>query len=145
MSCSEGLEVTPNTQVKLLTGENSKTWILSKFTLQIEGETPIDVNEFFGIPACTQDDVVTFNRNLSRTYAFSEGATQCDPDDPNVFFEGGWNFSNATSLLTFSIPVFDGGNDTSYLVEELTSSKLKLALYDGTDIWRFEFDVVDED
>ncbi|NJL14397.1 MAG: hypothetical protein HC913_16245 [Microscillaceae bacterium] len=46
MSCSEGLEVKPNAQVKLLTGENSKTWILSKFTLQIEGESPIDVNEF---------------------------------------------------------------------------------------------------
>lgn len=72
-----------------------------------------------GVDACSQDDCITLSSD--KTVSFDEGATKCDPTDPQTA-TGTWSLSADGKTLTV---VIDG--DTTFgTVVELTSSKLVL-------------------
>ena len=48
-------------------------------------------------PACVKDNEMLFKTNLS--YVLSEGATKCDPFDPDIMDEARWSFlENETKI-----------------------------------------------
>ncbi len=67
---------------------------------------------------CEKDDITTFNTN--GTYSIDEGATKCDPDDPQISDSGSWSLSSDKKTLTM-----DG---FSLEVITLTSTDLKVSL-----------------
>ncbi len=72
-----------------------------------------------GVDDCTKDDCTKFNSD--KTASFDEGATKCDPSDPQTN-TGTWSLSADGKTLTATI----GGDTSSATIVELTSSKLVL-------------------
>ncbi len=79
----------------------SNTWI----------ESPID--------ACTKDDCTQFKSD--KTIAFDEGATKCDPSDPQTG-TGTWSLSSDGKTLSFT------QDAVTFSGEVIESSKTKLVL-----------------
>ncbi|MCU0443417.1 MAG: lipocalin family protein [Microscillaceae bacterium] len=66
---------------------------------------------------CNKDDIYEFKSN--NTYESTEGATRCDPNDPNLWDSGAYSLSSDRKTLTW-----DGDN---YNVLELSSSTLRIS------------------
>lgn len=47
--------------------------------------------------ACEKDDITTFNAD--GTYKIDEGATKCDPDDPQISQSGIWKFTSGETKI----------------------------------------------
>ena len=71
------------------------------------------------IEACSIDDCTKFNSD--KTLAFDEGATKCDPNDPQTSV-GSWSLSADGQVLTIS----QDGISLPFTVTELSSSKMVL-------------------
>ena len=104
---------TPKTKTELLTGG---TWKFSD--VKVNGAS---VASF--IDACQKDNILTFLTNGSGTAA--EGASKCDPGDPdsNPF---NWSFQTNETILFVSTPFFTGGS-TTFTIVSLTESQLVLS------------------
>ncbi len=73
-----------------------ETWKISKYEQKMNS-TGTYVDQFPSEPACTQDDIYQFSTNFQ--YQLSEGATKCNPSDPDVIHIGTWGFlQNETQL-----------------------------------------------
>jgi hypothetical protein len=60
------------------------------------------VNSFASIDDCVKDDIITFRAD--GTVVLDEGATKCDPSDPQVS-SGMWAFQNDETVLTTSVGI----------------------------------------
>jgi hypothetical protein len=116
MGCSESLEPKPATYSKLLTGDNSKSWVLSNLYFVFEDDQfdPVDITDLL-LP-CEQDDLYTFYRE-GKVLEITEGGTKCDPDNPDLIARTSWDIVNANASLLF-------GSNVDYTLFELTSEKL---------------------
>lgn len=88
-ACSKDDE---KTKTEMLT---SGSWRMSAATVSpaLQGITDL----YSLLPSCTKDDFTTFNAN--GTKVDDEGATKCDPDDPQTV-NGTWEFAeNETKLI----------------------------------------------
>lgn len=98
--CSEDPQITPAQYSKILTGENSKSWIqvAQTYTLVDErfGDPVIDLYD--GTPTCTRDDIYRFVRD-GKNLEIGEGATKCNPDDPDIVVVTSWDIVNATTSI----------------------------------------------
>lgn len=79
----------------------STPWRLSAMTVSPaydwNGDGNLITNIYGQFPACYTDDFDTYNAN--KTYLTDEGATKCDPSDPQTF-GGIWSMnSNQTQLI----------------------------------------------
>jgi hypothetical protein len=86
--------------------------------LVIQGGAPI-TNLIPIIPACSLDDI--FNYNADGTYSFEEGLTKCDPNDPQVYESGTWQWNSDQTRLVQN----NGGETTDVLVTSLTATEMK--------------------
>ncbi|MDH7462279.1 lipocalin family protein [Chitinophagaceae bacterium 26-R-25] len=78
-------------------------------------------NEVFSLySACDKDDILVFKTDGSLT--FDEGASKCDPSDPQVIETTSWKFSNNETVLL----VGPSGSETSVQLLELSSTTLKI-------------------
>ena len=72
------------------------------------------------LDACQKDDIYKFANN--NTYQITEGATKCDPADPDIYDAGTWGFlENETKLRLASA----GGQSDTLTLQELTEASLK--------------------
>ena len=79
-----------------------------------------DVFDIF--PACTKDDIIKFKTDFNATT--DEGATKCDPNDPQTYTEK-WSFAaNETKII------LDGEEG---VILKLDATTLTLGKDDGTD------------
>lgn len=133
--CSEEVEPKPATYAQLLTGRESKAWRLTGIQL-IEGEgAPVS----FNIPSdCVYDDLYVFYANADNAYEIQEGASKCNPDDPDVFFEGDWALVNATATLSFVFPILFA-QTVPYTIISLTATTLTVEYYFSEDDFRYRF------
>lgn len=98
----------------LLTGPSC--WKTVKSEIRDSGSTTwVDDSD-----ACSTDDCSSFSNG---TYSFDEGATKCDPSDPQSS-TGTYVLSDDGKTLTVS----EGGFSLPFTVEELTSKKLVLTI-----------------
>jgi hypothetical protein len=85
------------TQAVLLAGQkgSSKSWKLTIASYQegSSGSTEISLD------ACILDNIYQFTNNDDQTYKTTEGATSCDPGDPNVVEAGNWSFTLDGKIL----------------------------------------------
>ncbi len=52
-----------------------------------------------GFDACQKDNLITYNTN--NTWVSEEGATKCDPSDPQQVVKGTWSWnSNETAIIS---------------------------------------------
>jgi hypothetical protein len=51
---------------------------------------------------CTKDDLIKFN--IDGTVTDDEGATKCDPDDPQTTDDGTWTLTNDDKTITIMYP-----------------------------------------
>jgi hypothetical protein len=123
-ACKKKDETTPASKSKteLITAHY---WKLSAFTVN----PPIDVggtqvtDVYDQLEACTKDDLIKFNTD--KTYIEDEGATKCDPSDPQTYTST-WNFNSTETIVTV-----DGSDMT---IVNLSDNELKCTfkeLYDG--------------
>ena len=75
------------------------------------------------IDECQKDNIVTFLAAGTGTAA--EGATKCDPNDPDSS-PFNWNFETNETVLFVSTPFFTGGSST-FTIVSLTESQLVLS------------------
>lgn len=107
-----------------ITGKN---FVMTAWTI----DPPVDAGTgpfsdlFALLPACTKDDITIFNAD--GTMIDDEGATKCDPGDPQTD-EGTWSFVDNETKLSIT---FD--NETQVMdIVELTENTLKLS-YEETE------------
>lgn len=68
---------------------------------------------FADYEACEKDDIIEFKSD--NTFEINEGATKCDPSDPQVLFTDNYSYNAATKTLTI---------DGQSIVIELTATTL---------------------
>jgi len=89
----------------------AKTWKLTDLTIN-------GVSSFSTIPSCTADDLFIFSKDGK--YKHDEGATKCDPADPQIVETANWSFRQ--NLLIYGYP--DGSSD-AFVIMQLTTTTLK--------------------
>lgn len=120
----------PNTSNFSLTGT---TWVVTAATV----DPPID---FFGVEIsdlyaeyddCDKDDLTIFDSDS--TYTSDEGATKCDPDDPQTIGTGTWSISADKKTLTM--------DDEVFTIQSMTSAKMVVTYpyYDETEDKNYTF------
>ena len=75
----------------------AKSWIMTAWTITTSGFGTSD--EFATLDACEKDNLRKFNTD--KTYTEDEGATKCDPDDPQIIITGNWEFADSETSLIF--------------------------------------------
>jgi len=76
------------------------------------------------LEACQKDDIYKFANN--NTYQITEGATTCNPGDPDIYDAGTWAFlENDTKLRLASA----GGQSDTLTLQELTETSLKASSF----------------
>ncbi len=79
------------------------------------------LTDFFAqMPSCTKDDLTKFNSN--GTITDDEGATKCDPNDPQTTNDGTWVLSADNTSVTMSYP---GEDPTTVVISQLDGSVFK--------------------
>lgn len=144
LGCTEEPVVTDFTYPKIFTGETEKSWKMR--TVQIvrkgKGTLTIDPAFFFDDDGetCKSDNIYTFSFNAERSYKITEGATRCNADDPNVNYEGSWNFTNSTATLTIYMPALTTQGALPFTLAEATENSLVLDIYlDEDNNYRINF------
>lgn len=109
------------TKTDLLT---SGQWRVTALTLtpgiDLDGDGDLDPDWYSLFEACDKDDYYVFNAN--GTYESNEGATKCDPDDPQTD-SGTWSFVENETKINM-----DGDIAT---IEELTKNRFRVSMYDA--------------
>jgi hypothetical protein len=102
----------------------SKTDLISR-TWKVTGTTVNGIDIFSSTPACQKDDLWKFTKN--GTITFDEGATKCDPSDPQTETSN-WSFTeNETKIKLTSL---DGSSTETDTLTELTATTLKISTVD---------------
>lgn len=116
-ACSKDDNNTPQSAEAMLT---TNRWQLTAATATIPGST-ITFDAYDTIPACIKDNFYTFAAGGSATV--DEGASKCDPSDPQTT-TGNWQLLNNNTQIKTIDPVT--GQSTTLGIVALTSSKLIL-------------------
>jgi len=98
------------TEEQLIAGETSKTWVTSKIFLNGVEVTGLD-------DPCNRNDLTIFYRDGKVVY--EEGATKCDPTDPNLIDQTRWQLSKDGQALII-------GSKSNTKIVKLTSTELIL-------------------
>lgn len=89
-----------------------KEWLYSKSEEKLNAGAWVD--DFPSWPACEKDNKIVFRTN--NTMEENEGATKCDPSDPQIVFTSAWAFTeNDTKITLFG---------TSATVDQLDENTL---------------------
>lgn len=123
ISCKEDDE-DPDTTELLTDGNWKLTAMTSDPAIDWFG-TPV-TNVYAQLPACIKDDFTIFKDN--GTVNFDEGASKCDPSDPQTT-SGTWTLNTDETILS----VTTDGETESWNIEEL-KEKTFSAKYEITDL-----------
>jgi Lipocalin-like domain len=129
MSCNKdsgGGSVTPTVTVTKSDLLTKPTWKLTAMTVDpaapfTTGGTPV-ANWYAQLGNCGKDDIYKFN---ATTYAFEEGASKCNANDPTVWESGTWKF-NTTSTVIIMSGTSPKVLNYEFKLSELTATKLVL-------------------
>lgn len=95
---------------ELIAGETSKTWVTSK--MYLNGVEVTGLND-----PCNRNDLTIFYRDGKVLY--EEGATKCDPNDPDLIDQTRWHLSDDGRALII-------GSKGNTKIVKLTPSELIL-------------------
>src|SRR6266481_954110 len=86
----------------------SKRWKLTDLTVS-------GVSSFITMPNCSKDDLFIYTK--AGNYTHDEGATKCDPSDPQIVETATWSLQQ--NLLKYNYP---DGSSESYVISQLTTT-----------------------
>ncbi|MCU0324816.1 MAG: lipocalin family protein [Spirosomaceae bacterium] len=110
----------------------SKTELLTKAKWAWTAGTVSPAYDFFGdgkpisgdyrskYPSCYQDDIHIFD--AAGKYTADEGATKCDPSDPQIYSQGTWKWDVNETVIVIT----EDGAIRKWKVNELTETTLKV-------------------
>lgn len=75
-----------------------KTWKVTKEESKMNSSPYVD--DFPGWASCEKDNIIQFFTN--NTFKETEGATKCDPADPDEVSAGGWAFTQNETKITLN-------------------------------------------
>jgi hypothetical protein len=117
--------VIPPTKAELLTAQ---TWKLTGWAvdpaLPFTTGGPAISNWYAQLNNCSKDDIFKFSAS---TYAFEEGASKCNANDPTVWESGSWSFNTSQTVLLMN-KTSPKTSNYEYKLMELTATKLVLVL-----------------
>lgn len=123
LSCSEQLDPKPLEYTKIISGEVSKTWTLRSISFLNEGDPDWKLTD-----ACWSDDTYTFYRDSERKYEFKSGSVKCDITETKVTITDTWSFRNATSTISFIVPLFSD-NALPFTVVDIDKNDMTLKFF----------------
>lgn len=128
--CSESLEPEPAEYSRLLTGDNAKTWSLSRlyFVYDDNQFDPVDITDL--VPPCERDDQYTYYRE-GKVLEIEEGPTKCSPEAEDLIARTSWDIVNANASLLF-------GSNVTWTLFELTDNSLVYGVKDTLQFPVFE-------
>jgi len=126
-SCKKNKEEISKTQ--LLTAAN---WRLIGHT-STNNTTGVTTDNYSSSPACAKDNEFTFT--TAGVHEYTEGATKCNPADPQVIYFASWKFLNNETV----IEVVTGGLRLEYKVLGLSASELYMEASNATATDRVRF------
>ncbi|MEM9052168.1 MAG: hypothetical protein AAGC47_08975 [Bacteroidota bacterium] len=108
------------TRSELLTAKN---WSISELTvnpaLAIGQNGNPETNLIPFTPACVLDDFE--NYNSGGTFTWEEGASKCDPNDPDIFASGNWLWnSDETKLIVQE----NDGSSIEFTIVSISSTEM---------------------
>ena len=107
---SSGVIVSGNTEYL-----TQQSWKISMYEQKINSGSYVD--QFPTIAACSRDDEYKFATN--GTYQLTEGATKCNPSDPDLLFTGFWQFLQNEAILKM--------DNIQYMVNRLDNTTMILS------------------
>lgn len=102
------------------TTPQTKTQLLTAHSWKLTGSKLNGVDDFSTLDACDLDDIATFLSN--GTGNMDEGATKCDPADPQTS-PITWSFQSNETILSID---YGGGLVVDATIVALTSDQMKL-------------------
>jgi len=97
----------------------SRNWKQTDLILTVNGASQ---SVFSQLDACSTDDIYQFKSD--GTLTISEGATKCNPTDPDVYASGTWQFQSNNTKLALN----DNANGQQvFNVESLSATDLVLS------------------
>ena len=112
IGCNKDDDVTAASKKDLLT---AGSWKLTAVVSDDDGDGTYETNDFINFSGCYTDNYYIFKSNGD--LELNEGATKCDPADPQTDLTSWQLTNNETTLIV---------NTDSYSIEELNTSTLKL-------------------
>jgi len=126
-SCKKNDDNSPSAPSKtdLLT---SKSWqpVTATSSITVAGQT---LTLGGNVDACTADDVLKFNTDKSLVH--DEGATKCDPTDPQTE-KGTWDMPSDSKLTIKSLGSSSTVPDGTFDIKELTATSLQVTITDNS-------------
>lgn len=101
-----------------------KDWRMTANTMTISGTgTPLDgtTDNYAEMEACEKDNLTRFNDD--KTMVEKEGATKCDPGDPDTVSQGTWELMNNNTKLKIT-PSAAGSDPQIYDIITLNETTL---------------------
>jgi hypothetical protein len=120
VSCKKNKDdVTPKSTIELLTAEGSKTWKV-KQALAKQGD--LEVNIIASQNPCITDNLIKLFSDF--TYEFSEGATKCNPTDPDLILKANWTLSVDEKSMSIDRFIFLGRtiNNPVFILSDVTEN-----------------------
>lgn len=99
----DGGDVTPKSTLELLTNGSSKTWMVKQ---GIAKQNDLEVNLIASQNPCITDNLIKLYSDF--TYEFSEGATKCEPTDPDLILKANWSIASDESSISIDKFIFLG-------------------------------------
>ncbi len=116
LNCKKDNNNPVKSKTQLLT---QKTWKQVKIEQKSNPSDPwTDVTA--GMAACDLDNIITFNN--SALFTETEGATKCNPADPDLVTAGSWVFQNNETVLRLTVT---GSGTVDAQIETLDDGTLK--------------------
>jgi len=120
-ACSKKNDPAPLTPEQLIV--TPKGWVATAVTINPAVRFPDapPITDFFASQRpCEKDDITFFTLDLK--YKVDEGASKCNPSDPQIFDQGTWSFNPAKTIITITST---GGDPVAYTIAELSASTFK--------------------
>lgn len=144
ISCSEDVKPTPYEYTRIFTGQNSKTWRLTRMVGRKAGNEDVS----FAINLCERDDQYTFYANEERLFEVKNGTVKCaDDDDDPLLVSYIWEFNNAGASLSMVVPHIFGYFFIPFTVKSVTNDEMELEIFrneEGTESYVLFFSKVGE-
>lgn len=103
-SCKEDeVPVETRSNLELLTNNSSKTWVIKEGKAK-QGDVSLDIITSQN-PCITDNQIVLF-QNFD--YEFREGATKCEPSDPDIILTASWQLSEDQNTMSIERFIFLG-------------------------------------
>lgn len=116
LSCKKDTESVPRKQTII-----AKSWNMTSFKLVNASGAEVEmISTFF--EACRRDNLLKFAAD--GTYKEDEGASKCDPADPQTFDSGTWTISADETKMTLT-PAGETTSDLSFVSFSTSEVKLK--------------------